>query len=135
MSAALVLIRTVEANGGHLRVDGEYLVIAPGDAASPVMEELRRHKPEIIELLAQRPTIPSGVRLIRWEPKTAPVQVSACSTVTDVKKFIFSTLRQVEARLQDIDWRAGNWTLSTLIDRLEACGCLVELDNPRQALQ
>ena len=135
MSAAMELIQIVESSGGRFRVDGDRLGIVPREAAAQVIEELRRHKPEIIELLAQRPTIPSGVRLIRWEPKTAPVQVSACSTVTDVKKFIFSTLRQVEARLQDIDWRAGNWTLSTLIDRLEACGCLVELDNPRQALQ
>jgi hypothetical protein len=31
MSAALELIRTVEANGGRFRVDGEYLVIAPGE--------------------------------------------------------------------------------------------------------
>jgi hypothetical protein len=51
MSAALELIRTVEANGGQLRVDGEYLVIAPGDAAAPVMEGLREHKAEIIGLL------------------------------------------------------------------------------------
>jgi len=51
MSAALELIRAVEANGGRFRVDGEYLVIAPGGAAAPVMEELRQHKTEIIGLL------------------------------------------------------------------------------------
>ena len=51
MSAAFVLIRAVEANGGYIRVDGEYLVIAPGDAAEPVIEELRQHKAEIIGLL------------------------------------------------------------------------------------
>jgi len=44
MNAALELIRTVEANGGQLRVDGEYLVIAPEAAAAPVIEELRQHK-------------------------------------------------------------------------------------------
>jgi hypothetical protein len=54
MSAALDLILAVEANGGHIRVDGEYLVIAPGDAAKPVMEELRQHKAEIIGLLQNR---------------------------------------------------------------------------------
>jgi hypothetical protein len=54
MSAALELIQTVEANGGYLRIDGEYLVIAPAEAAAPVMEELRQHKAEIIRLLQNR---------------------------------------------------------------------------------
>jgi len=135
VSAAMELIQIVESTGGRFRVDGDRLGIVPREAAAQVIEELRRHKPEIIELLAQHPAIPSGVRLIRWDPKAAPVQLSQSSTVTDVEKFIRSALRQVEARLQDRDWRAGNWTLSALIDRLEACGCLVELDNPRQAWQ
>ena len=88
MSAALELIWTVEANGGRFRVDGEYLVIAPGEAAAPVMEELRQHKAELLAELARRPAMPAGVRLIRWEPKTAPVRLSECSTVTDVDLFI-----------------------------------------------
>ncbi len=51
MSMAEELIRAVEANGGHLRVDGEDLVIAPRKAAAPVIDELRLHKAEIIDLL------------------------------------------------------------------------------------
>lgn len=134
MNAALELIRAVEANGGRFRVDGEYLVIAPGAAAAPVMEELRQHKPEIVDLLSQRPVVPAGVRLVRWEPKDAPVQLSRCETVVDVDKFTRSTLMQVEARLHGKGWLAG-WTLSTLIDRLAAVGRHVALDNPREALQ
>jgi hypothetical protein len=60
MSAAQELIRTVEANGGHFRVDGEYLVIAPKDAAEPLIDELRQHKSEIIDLLQKRPDTPAG---------------------------------------------------------------------------
>ncbi len=135
MNAARELIRTVEANGGQLRVDGEFLVIAPKDAAAPVLEELKRHKPELMAELARRPAMPAGVRLIHWEPKEAPIQLSQCSTVTDTDKFILSTLRQVEARLYCKGSLAGGWTLSTLIDRLAAVGCFVELDNPRQSLQ
>ena len=41
MSTALELIRAVEANGGLIRVEDGWLVIAPEDAAAPVMEELR----------------------------------------------------------------------------------------------
>jgi hypothetical protein len=134
MSAALELIRAVEANGGRFRIDGEYLVIAPGEAAAPVMEELRRHKAELLAELARRPAMPAGVRLIRWAPQTAPIILTQCSTVTDVDLFIRSTLRQVEAQLSGKDWVAG-WTLSTLLDRLALCGCIVALDDPRKALQ
>jgi hypothetical protein len=135
MSAALELIRTVEANGGHLRVDGECLVIAPGEAAAPVIDELRQHKAELIVELARRPAMPAGVRLIRWEPKAAPVQLSECSTVTDVDLFIRTTLMQLEAALEGKGWQSGNWGLSGLLARLEACGCVVALDDPRKALQ
>jgi len=135
MSAALELIRTVEANGGCFRVDGEYMVIAPGEAATPVMEELRQLKPEIIELLARRPAMPSGVRLVSWEPKAAPVRLSECSTVTDVNLFILSTLRQLAAHLNGEGWQDGGWGLSGLLERLAACGCVVALDDPRKAIQ
>src|SRR5271157_3919785 len=59
---ALDLIQIVEANGGHLRVEDGWLVIAPGEAAAPVMEELRKHKAELIAELARRPAMPAGVR-------------------------------------------------------------------------
>jgi hypothetical protein len=51
MSAASELIRAVEANGGRMRVEDGWLVIAPEGAAAPLMEELRQHKAEIIGLL------------------------------------------------------------------------------------
>jgi len=47
MSAALELIRAVEANGGRIRVEDGWLVIAPEDAAAPVMEELRQPRPKL----------------------------------------------------------------------------------------
>jgi hypothetical protein len=135
MSAALELIRTVEANGGHLRVDGEYLVIAPGEAAAPVIDELRQHKAELIAELAHRPAMPAGVRLVSWSPKAAPVQLSECSTVTDTEKFIRTTLMQLAACLSGKDWLDGGWGLSGLLARLEACGCIVALDDPLKTLQ
>jgi hypothetical protein len=135
MSAALELIRTVEANGGHLRVDGEYLVIAPGEAAASVIDELRQHKAELMAELARRPAMPAGVRLVSWSPKAAPVRLSECSTVTDTEKFIRTTLIQLAAALEGRSWQSGNWGLSGLLERLAAVGCLVALENPRRALQ
>jgi hypothetical protein len=111
------------------------LVIAPKDAAAPVLEELKRHKPELMVELARRPAMPVGVRLISWERKEAPVQLSEYSTVTDVDLFIRSTLRQLEARLSDKGWLDGGWTLSTLLERLALCGCVVALDDPRKGFQ
>ena len=113
------------------------LGIVPATAAAPVMGELRQYKAEIIGLLesARIPAMPAGVRLVRWAPKDAPVRLSECSIITDTEKFICTTLWQLEARLHGKDWRAGNWTLSTLIDRLAAVGCHVALEDERSALQ
>lgn len=135
MNAALELIRAVEANGGCFRVDGEYLVIAPGEAASSVMEELRQNKAELLAELARRPAMPAGARLVSWSPKAAPVQLSECSTVTDTEKFIDSTLRQLATRLSGKNWLDAGWGLWGLLARLEACGCVVALDDPRKELQ
>ena len=89
----------------------------------------------VIELLARRPAMPSGVRLVSWEPKAAPVRLSECSTVTDVNLFILSTLRQLAAHLNGEGWQDGGWGLSGLLERLAACGCVVALDDPRKAIQ
>jgi hypothetical protein len=54
MTTATELVRAVEANGGHLRVDGVELVVRPGTAGRPVADELRRHKQAIIALVLER---------------------------------------------------------------------------------
>jgi hypothetical protein len=134
-SAAQSLIHAVEARGGILLVDGEDLVIRPKSAATPLLEELRRHKAEIIAELARRPPMPPGVRLIRWEPKTPPVQLPSGSTVVEIELFARTTLQQLDAHLKGKTWLAGNWGLSALLARLEAVGCFVALEDPRLALQ
>jgi hypothetical protein len=135
MNSAPELIRAVESLGGRFMVDGGRLGIVPAAAAARLIDELRQYKVEIVELLAQRPVMPAGVRLIRWEPKAAPVRLSECSTVTDVDLFIRTTLQQLEAELEGRSWQAGNWGLCGLLERLEACGCIVELEDRRRLLQ
>lgn len=58
MSAAMELIQAVEANGGRLVIEGDYLVVYPSEAGEPLVEELRRHKPAIIALLLSRTADP-----------------------------------------------------------------------------
>ena len=135
MASASELIRAVEEAGGRFKVDGDRLAVAPREAVEPVLEELCRHMPEIIELLSRRPKIPAGLRLIHWEPKAAPLKLSRWESINDIDLFVQSTLRQVECRLRGKDWRAGNWTLSALLERLAAVGCIVELDDPTPSIQ
>ena len=54
MNSAMELIQRIEANGGRFLIEGEELVIRPGDAAMPLMKELRARKAEIIALLRTR---------------------------------------------------------------------------------
>ena len=129
------ILENVEAVGGQLWVEGDMLRIRLPKSSRPLVEHIRTWKPDIMDLLTTRPAMPAGVRLIRWEPKHPPVQLSRYETVKDVDKFTRATLGQVEARLHSNDWLAGNWTLSTLIDRLVAVGCHVVLTNKKAALQ
>jgi hypothetical protein len=57
ISVAQSLIRSVEARGGRITVEGEWLVIDPREAGEPIVDELRRHKAEIIELLRPAPNM------------------------------------------------------------------------------
>jgi hypothetical protein len=124
MSAALELIRIVQSRGGRLWVDGEDLVIAPKNAAMPVIEALRRLKPELVEELVRRPQMPAGVQLVEWAPRPAPIRLSNCAVVTDVERFVASTLRQLDAHLRGERFLDGGWGLSDRIRLSNApCSC------------
>ena len=135
MNSVHELIQAVESAGGRFMVDGGRLGIVPATAAAPLIDELRRYKVEIVELLAQRPAMPAGVKLVRWEPLPAPVQINRYTTVTNTQGFIDCTLRQLGARFRGDDWGAGNWSCTELLARLEAVGCNVELEDGRLVLQ
>ncbi len=131
---ATEIIDKITSAGGRIWLEEDKVRARLPEALRPLVNVIRSHKPELMAELARRPAMPAGVRLLRWELKDAPVQLTLCETVTDTDKFIRTTLRQLEDRLSGRDWLAG-WTLSTLLERLEACGCFVKLDNPSQAVQ
>lgn len=72
MNAAQELIHIVEARGGQLRIHGSYLVVAPEEAALPIMDSLRAHKSAIVALLQSRdqqqvePELDSDALLSEW---------------------------------------------------------------------
>ena len=82
---ALDLIQTVRANGGQMRVDAGYLVIAPDYAALPIVDQLRQHKTEIIRLLEARKADSSPIPShdpAAWRDSFAQWLGSACAEHT-----------------------------------------------------
>src|SRR3984893_13377572 len=71
------------------------------------------------------PPMPEGVRLVRWEPKPAPVILTHYAVVTDVLRFISMTLLELKAALAGKQSLAGHRSARELVDRLEECGILV----------
>ena len=129
------------AKGVRLRlVDGKVRASFPACAqahVTPVLEHLRRHRDEILRFLKTRddaPAMPAGVRLVKWKPKSAPVELNRCSVVIDVGPFISSTLQQLAAALAGKNWQAGNWSIPELVDRLAQVGIEVELERPKTGL-
>jgi hypothetical protein len=131
---ATEIIEKITDAGGRIWLEEDKVRARLPETLRPLVSAIRSHKAELMAELARRPAMPAGVRLIRWEPEDAPVQLSRCETATDIDGFIRSTLRQVEARLLGKNWLAGNWPLSILIDRLDAVGCHVQIDDPRKDL-
>lgn len=74
------------------------------------------------------PPMPKGIRLVRWEPKTAPVVIDVCSEAVEVPKFIESELRMLDSRLNDPWTIRGGFTVPQMLDRLAQAGVEVELE-------
>ena len=131
---ALELLEAVQNLGGSLTLSGERIQYALPDSAVWLVTELKRHREELIELLEEGgtpPSMPPGVRLLKWEPKSPPIAIVRMGIVSNVPKFIVATLLQLQARLEGKDFLAGNWSLRELVDRLEQVGAEVKVENIR----
>jgi hypothetical protein len=129
------IIQIVEGAGGELWVTGESLGYRLPESALALVEALRANKWALLDLLRQRPIMPAGVKLVRWEPVAAPVRLNSCLTVIDTERFIRATLRHIEGRLASDDWRAGHWSLTELLQRLEAVGVSVAFRRESRHVQ
>lgn len=130
MSSAEQAIERIEAAGGAVVLEGDRIRCRLPGEARELAEELRAHKDEALLVLKQRaliPPIPKGVRLIRWEPKPAPVILTRYEVVVEVKRFVEMTLVELKEALAGKRWLAGNWSIRELTDRLEQCGVVVEV--------
>jgi len=129
------MVGAIEAAGVWFRLEGEKLrVYYPDEERRAELAEevavLRNHRVEVGAYLKARsvlPPMPDGVRLVRWEPKTAPIALTAVEIVTEVPKFITITLLELKAALAGKRWLAGHRNIRELTDRLEECGVVVEV--------
>jgi hypothetical protein len=126
------ILDAVQVAGGSLALNGERIQYVLPNSATWLITELKRNRKEVVELLRKNnalPPMPPGVRLLRWEPKNPPVAIVRMGIVSNVNKFVETTLRQMRARLEGRDFLAGNWSLRELVDRLEQVGVCVTIEN------
>ena len=129
------VVSEIEGAGVAFRLDGEKVLVRyPDDERREELAGrialLRSQRTEIAAYLKVRsaiPLMPEGVRLLRWEPKPAPIALTRVEIVTDVPRFVTMTLLELKASLVGNRWLAGNRSPRELIDRLDECGVLVEV--------
>lgn len=138
MSRAPEVVFRIEELGGYLALDADgsicYRVPKDNPEAQALLATVRAEKQNLLAYLRTRPALeapamPKGVRLIRWEPRLAPVAIDVCSVVMNVPKFIESELRALDSRLNNPWTIHGGFTVPQMLDRLAQVGVLVGLEN------
>jgi hypothetical protein len=131
----LQIVSRLEQSGGTLVLDGDrirYSVPSEDAEARALLLELRKHRERVRTFLQARaiiPAMPPGARLVRWEPKPAPVILTHYAVVTDVSRFISMTILELRAAIAGKRWQAGHRSVRELIDRLEECGVIVQMSD------
>jgi hypothetical protein len=137
------VVNEVEAAGVEFRLDGEKVRVSyPDDERRNELAAqialLRDQRAEVAAYLKARSEIPAmgaGVRLVRWEPKPAPIALIRVGIVTDVSRFVTITLLELQAALASKRWLAGHWSARELVDRLEQCGVHVQIDEDANPIE
>jgi hypothetical protein len=131
MSSAGQLIERIEAAGGVLAIHGDRIRCRLPEEATPLLEELRTRRDEVLLLLRERsaaPTMPLGLRLVQWNLKDPPILIESSAIVTDSEAFARTTLEQLRLALENPKRWVG-WSATQLIERLSQVGVLVVLQK------
>lgn len=129
------VIAEVEAAGVGLRWDGQVVRIlfpepSRREKLAPQVAFLRQHRSEVVESLRVRtslPSIPSGLRLLKWNLKEPPIAIETCSVVTEPSLFARTTINQLRIALATPNRWVG-WSIPQLINRLEQVGVKLVAD-------
>jgi hypothetical protein len=130
------ILGEVEAAGIAFRLDGEGVRIwfpepQQREELAGQVAFLRTHRDEVADFLRKRvaiPTMPPGVRLVKWSLKDPPVAIETCAVVTEPALFASTTLEQLRVALANPKRWVG-WSVSQLLERLAQVGVTVVLEN------
>jgi hypothetical protein len=131
MSSAEQVIRGIEAAGGVLTIHGDRIRCRLPEDASPMLEELRARREEVLLVLRQRgvaPSMPGGVRLAQWNLKDPPILIESSAVVTEPAVFARATLEQLRSAIDNRKRWVG-WSVPQLIERLAQVGVSVVLEK------
>ena len=126
----------IEVAGVEFRLDGEKVRVWYPDKErreelAAQVNVLRDHRAEVAVYLKTRsiiPTMPPGVRLVKWSLKEPPISIEYHAVVTEPAKFARATLGELRERLTNPKRKYG-WTMPQLIDRLAQVGVTVALES------
>jgi len=132
MTSAETVVARIEEVGGVLAMSGKNIRVRLPEVETHLLDELRAHKDGVLAVLMKReqiPSMPPSVRLLRWEPKPAPVMLTHYAVVTNVRRFVSMTLLELKAAIAGKHWQSGHRSARELVDRLEQCGVFVEIES------
>jgi len=101
VSTAEQLIRSSRVQGGVDR-NGKRISCTGTEAPSSLLDDLRAHRDQVALLLEKRELsalLPNGTRIVRWEPKAAPVFLTHYDKVTNVWGFCLGKPQRIGGRL------------------------------------
>jgi hypothetical protein len=138
--SVIQVLGKVESSGIKLRLDGQKIRIRfpepqQRDDLADHLLFLRGHREEVAEFLRARaaiPTMPPGVRLVKWTLKEPPVAIETCAVVTEPALFASTTLEQLRTALANPNRWVG-WSAFQLIERLAQVGVTVALEIDRSS--
>lgn len=139
------VIDRVREVGGRLRMDGKHVLLTlpqncPPDTEAVICETVRTNRDAVAAILQDmasgapsldevKANLPPGVRLVSYQPKTAPFAVAPVSVVTQAGKFY-------RAYLADLSQRMANPKgyscppLSDILSKLADAGLELSIETP-----
>jgi hypothetical protein len=130
------VVRHMESMGINVWLDGNKVRLrySNGEQRQNLVAQisfLRVRRADVATFLRLRngdiPVMPTGIRLVAWEPKQPPVRLESFLVVTNSVGFANSALREIYERLSNPKRKYGR-SVKQLIEHLAKVGVMVELD-------
>ncbi len=119
------LLDTIRIRGGIVALDGDLIRYDLSGDAAPLITDLIARRDEIRRELKERhvmPIVPTGFRLVAWNPKPAPVIIESIAVIGDSDAFSREKLKQLSAAKKDPIWGR---IIPQLLDQLAQVGVIL----------